>query len=210
VEDTVPRGDELERWNRRFAEEGYHFGTAPNAFLVSQAARLAPDMSALLVADGEGRNSVWLAQRGLAVTAFDFSPVAVRKARALASENGVTIDFRLCELADWDWDARQFDVVAGIFVQFAAPPERARMFAGMCRTLRPGGLLLLQGYRPEQIAYGTGGPSRPEHLYTAAMLKQAFAALDILELREHDEEVHEGKGHDGMSALMELVARRPR
>ena len=111
--------------------------------------------------------------------------------------------------AAWDWDAGQFDVVAGIFVQFATPPERARMFAGMCRALRPGGMLLLQGYRPEQIAYGTGGPSKPDQLYTAAMLKQAFAALDIIELREHDSEVHEGKGHDGLSALIDLVARRP-
>lgn len=206
----VSHEQERERWNKRFADEGYHFGTEPNAFLVSQAGRLAPGMTALSVGDGEGRNSVWLAQRGLKVTAFDFSPVALEKAKALARASGVEVHYRLCDLSAWDWDAMQFDVIAGIFVQFATPPERARMFAGMCRALRPGGLLLLQGYRPEQIAYGTGGPSQPEHLYTAAMLKQAFAALEILELREHDDEVHEGKGHNGMSALMDLVARRPR
>ncbi len=200
---------ERKRWNERFAAEGYHFGSEPNAFLVSQASRLAAGMSALSIADGEGRNSAWLAERGLEVTAFDFSPVGLAKAKALASERGVQVDYRLCALADWNWDARQFDVIVGIFVQFAPPPERARMFAGLCRALRPGGLLLLQGYRPEQIRYGTGGPSDPAHLYTASMLKQAFAALEILDLREHDDEVHEGKGHEGMSALIELVARRP-
>ena len=200
---------ELARWNERFTEAGYHFGTEPNKFLASQAARLKPGASALCVADGEGRNGVWLAQQGLAVTSFDFSSVAVTKARELARERGVEIDCRRCELADWDWDTARYDVIVGIFVQFATPPERARMFAGMCRALSPGGLLLLQGYRPEQIAYGTGGPARPEHLYTSSLLKQAFAALDILELREHDDEIREGTGHVGMSALIDLVARRP-
>ncbi len=207
---TASPESERERWNQRFAAEGYHFGIEPNAFLASQAERLAPGMSALSIADGEGRNGVWLAERGLKVTAFDFSPVGRQKAKALAESRGVQVDYRLCELADWDWDAEQFDVIAGLFVQFAPPPERARMFAGICRALRPGGLLLLQGYRPEQIRHGTGGPSQPDHLYTAALLKQAFAALDILELREHDDEVHEGKGHEGLSALIDLVARRPR
>ena len=204
---------ELARWNERFTGAGYHFGTEPNAFLASQITRLkeaaSGGASALCVADGEGRNGVWLAQQGLSVTSFDFSPVAVAKARELARERGVKIDCRCCELADWDWDAARYDVIAGIFVQFATPPGRARMFAGMCRALNPGGLLLLQGYRPEQIAYGTGGPSRPEQLYTSKLLKQAFGALDILELREHDDEIGEGTAHVGMSALIDLVARRP-
>ena len=201
---------ELARWNERFTEPGYHFGTEPNAFLASQAARLTPGASALCVADGEGRNGVWLAQQRLSVTSFDFSPVALAKARDLARERGVELDCRRCELADWDWDAARYDVITGIFVQFATPPELARMFAGMCRALNPGGLLLLQGYRPEQITYGTGGPSRPEQLYTPKLLKQAFAALDILELREHDDEIGEGTAHAGLSALIDLVARRPR
>jgi len=201
--------DELKRWNERFTQEGYHFGTQPNAFLASQAARLHPGLSALCVADGEGRNSVWLAQQGLKVSAFDFSPVGVEKARKLAAENGVEVDYRLCDINDWDWDARQFDVIAAIFVQFATPPERARLFAGMCRALKPGGLLLVQGYTPRQIEFGTGGPRAVEQLYTAKLLTDAFAALELLELREHVSEVHEGQGHAGPSALIDFVARRP-
>lgn len=201
--------DELKRWNERFLQEGYHFGTRPNVFLASQAARLHPGLSALCVADGEGRNSVWLAAQGLVVTAFDFSPVAIEKARRLASENGVAVDYRVCTIDDWDWDAQQYDVIAGIFIQFATPPQRAHLFAGMCRALKPGGLLLLQGYTPEQIKFGTGGPGKAEQLYTAQLLREAFAALDIIEIREHIGEVQEGRGHAGKSALIDLVARRP-
>jgi SAM-dependent methyltransferase len=201
--------DELKRWNERFLQEGYHFGTEPNAFLASQAARLHPGLSALCVADGEGRNSVWLAARGLAVTAFDFSPVAIEKAQKLARETGVQVDYRVCAIDDWDWDARQYDVIAGIFIQFATPAQRAHLFAGMCRALKPGGLLLLQGYTPEQLKFGTGGPGKADQLYTAPLLKEAFVALDILEIHEHIGEVHEGRGHEGRSALIDFVARRP-
>ena len=202
---------ELTRWNSRFGASGYLFGTAPNAFLALQAGRLKAGGTALSIADGEGRNGVWLAGQGLSVTAFDFSPVGAEKARKLAADRGVTQKYttQITELSAWDWDAVQFDVVAAIFIQFATPAERAHMFAGICRALKPGGLLLLEGYRPEQIAYGTGGPRVPEQLYTSALLKQAFAALEIVELREYDSEIDEGEGHGGMSALIDLVARRP-
>ena len=206
-----PRTDaELERWNARFAAEAYVFGREPNAFLAGQAFRLRPGMSVLCVADGEGRNSVWLARQGLVVTAFDFSEAAIAKARALAKEAGVVIDYRLSDATRWDWRADRYDVVAAIFVQFAAPPERAKMFEGMIEALKPGGLLILQGYGPRQIEYATGGPKRPENLYTEALLRESFAGLEILELRAHDDVLDEGAGHRGLSALVDLVARRPR
>jgi SAM-dependent methyltransferase len=200
---------QVERWNERFGRDDYHFGTEPNAFLASQAARLRPDMRALCVADGEGRNSVWLARQGLRVSAFDVSPVGVDKAKRLAREAGVEVEHHVANINDWDWDAVQYDLVAAIFIQFASPPERARIFAGMMRALAPGGLLVLQGYGPRQIEYKTGGPGVLENLYTAELLRGQFAALDILHLAERDAEIREGKGHSGMSALVELVARRP-
>jgi 2-polyprenyl-3-methyl-5-hydroxy-6-metoxy-1,4-benzoquinol methylase len=199
--------DARERWNARFSAEGYLFGTAPNAFLASQAALLRPGMTALSVADGEGRNSVWLARQGLAVAAFDLSPVGVEKARRLARDAGVAVDYRIADVNDWDWDARTYGLVAAVFIQFASPGERTRIFAGMRRALAPGGLLILQGYTPRQLEYGTGGPPHAENMYTAAMLAEAFAGLEILQLAEHDDAIHEGKGHDGMSALVDLVAR---
>lgn len=206
---TLPtENSERDRWNARFAADGFVFGTDPNAFLASQRERLAPGMSALCVADGEGRNSVWLARQGLEVTAFDFSPVGLAKAMKLALQNGVKVDYRQADVNDWDWDAARYDVVVAIFVQFTPPAERSRMFAGMIRALKPGGLLILQGYRPEQLRYATGGPKRVENLYTEALLRESFAALEILHLASHDDVVDEGAGHKGMSALIDLVARR--
>ena len=199
---------ELERWNGRFAAEGYVFGTAPNAFLAAQAPLLTPGARALCIADGEGRNSVWLARQGLQVTAFDFSPVGIVKARRLAARFGVAVDYRLSDVDAWPWNAPPYDMVAAIFVQFAPPPQRQRMFDGMMRALKPGGLLILQGYRPEQIAYSTGGPKRRENMYTEELLRDSFGEFDIMHLASHDDVVDEGPGHSGMSALIDLVARR--
>lgn len=195
-------------WDARFAREDYIFGIAPNVFLTQQAQRLAPGMRALCVADGEGRNSVWLAQQGLEVVAFDIAPLGVAKARRLADRRGVRVDYRVASVEEWEWTPEAFDVVAAIFVQFAAPAVRAKMFEGMLATLKPGGWLLLQGYTPRQLAYRTGGPPCAEHLYTPELLRAAFGAHDIVELREHDDVLAEGTQHAGMSALIDCVVRK--
>jgi SAM-dependent methyltransferase len=201
---------QLERWNQRFTDaEDYLFGRAPNAFLAAQRDKLPAHGRALAIADGEGRNGVWLARQGLSVTSVDFSPVGLAKARKLAAEAGVEIETVRADLYHWDWPEAAFDVVAAIFFQFAAPAERAGLFAGIRKTLRPGGLLILQGYRPEQVDYGTGGPPHRENMYTEALLREAFGDWEILHLRSHDSEVDEGAGHAGMSALIDLVARKP-
>ena len=199
---------EQQRWNERFAAPGYLFGTAPNRFLASQAHRLRPGWRALALADGEGRNGVWLARQGLAVVAVDFSPVALAKARALAARAGVAVETIQADLAAFAWPEAAFDLVAAIFIQFAPPGLRARIFAGIATTLKPGGLLILQGYRPEQVDYGTGGPPHRENMYTEALLREAFGALEILHLEAHDTAIEEGVGHKGMSALIDLVARQ--
>ncbi|MEW6019226.1 MAG: class I SAM-dependent methyltransferase [Pseudomonadota bacterium] len=199
----------LDLWNNRFAGETYVFGEEPNAFLARQRARLPRSGRALAVADGEGRNGVWLAQQGLSVHSIDGSSVAQDKAGRLAATRGVALELELADLSDWSWPEATYDVVAAIFIQFAGPELRAAMFDGMKRCLKPGGLLLIEGYRPEQIAYGTGGPRVVENLYTEAMLAEAFAEFEILELAAYDAEIQEGPGHSGMSALVDLVARKP-
>ena len=199
---------ELERWNQRFSAPGYLFGAGPNRFLASKRDFLKRGQSALCVADGDGRNSVWLAEQGLEVTAFDFSPVAVAKARRLAAERGVRVRYDVAGVYDWAWPQEEaFDVVAAIFVQFADPAMREFMFARIVRALKPGGLLLLEGYTPKQLEYRTGGPSQVENLYTAPLLREAFHDLEILELREYEAELEEGERHAGRSALIDLVAR---
>lgn len=199
----------MNRWNERYAGEDFLFGTAPNAFLAAQRARLPQHGAALAVADGEGRNGVWLAEQGLDVLAVDASDVALAKSRRLAAERGVRMAWELADLLSWDFGRERFDVIAAIFIQFADPALRARLFTGMSAALKPGGVLLLEGYRPEQLAYGTGGPSEVANLYTEAMLREAFADLRIEYLAAYDAEIHEGSGHRGMSALIDLVARKP-
>lgn len=199
---------EFDRWQQRFAAPGFLFGTAPNAFLKAQAHLLPKGGSALAIADGEGRNGVFLAEQGLNVLSTDFSPVAQEKARGLARERGVSVRFELADLTDWRWPPAEFDVVAAIFFQFATPPQRTKIFAGIKRTLKPGGLLLLQGYRPKQLEYKTGGPSDVARLYTRELLEAAFADFSSLEIREYDSVVSEGSGHAGMSALVDLVGRK--
>jgi len=195
-------------WDERYAQEGYLFGTEPNAFLVTQQHLLKPGMSCLALADGEGRNGVWLAQQGLKVLSVEASAVALEKAKKLAAERGVKIDFEQADLAHWQWGENRFDAVAAIFIQFAPPALREQMFANIKRCLKPGGLLLLQGYTPRQLEYKTGGPPVAENMYTEALLRESFGDMEILHLREHDEHVSEGAAHSGMSALIDLAAYR--
>ncbi len=196
-------------WNDRYDTPDYLFGTDPAAFLAREAQRLAPGQTALCVADGEGRNSVFLAGQGLGVTAMDASDVAVAKARALADQRGAAVDFHVSDIAGWDWDARRYDAVIAIFIQFAAPPLRDAIFAGMVRALAPGGLLLLHGYSTAQLAHNTGGPRVIENLYTTDLLADRFADLTILRLADYEADLAEGSRHVGRSALIDLVARKP-
>lgn len=198
-----------DHWDARYAEEGYIFGEGPNLFLERQAPLLRPGMRALAVADGEGRNSVWLAEQGLAVTATDISPVAIAKAQLLAQSRGVEVDFRQADMVAWPYPEAEFDLVAGIFIQVVGPQDRAAVFAGMQRALKPGGLLLLEGYTPDQLKHGTGGPSAIENLYTEALLREAFSGLIIEQLEAYEAELDEGPRHNGLSAVIDLVARKP-
>jgi SAM-dependent methyltransferase len=199
---------DLERWQARFAAPGYVFGTAPNAFLKSQARLLPKRGSALAVADGEGRNGVFLAEQGLDVLSVDFSPLAQAKARALAKERGVTIRCEQADLTNWRWPEAAFDVVAAIFFQFTKPPARAKIFSGIKRTLKPGGLLLLEGYGLKQLDYKTGGPPDASQLYTRALLQEAFGDFSSFDIREYDADLEEGRRHAGRSALIDLVGRK--
>ena len=207
-EDLSPAGHAPD-WDARYAGEGYLFGTAPNEFLASCRGLLGDGGRVLCVADGEGRNSVWLAEQGFQVDAFDASPVGVAKARRLAAGRGVSVRFDVADADGWDWPEGAYDAIAAIFIQFAPPPLRQRLFARIGRALRPGGLLLLEGYRLEQLAHGTGGPRVPDQLYTEEQLRSELAALSLESVRSYDAAVDEGPAHSGMSALIDVVARRP-
>ena len=202
--------DGADFWNKRFDTPDYIFGRAPNEYLQTQAKQYLKKGDAVLcVADGEGRNSVWLAKQGMQVDAFDLSEVALKKAMALAREEAAHVQFTLASTDTWDWQPNQYDAVVGIFIQFADPVMRTRLFAQMASSLRPGGVLIVQGYTPKQLEYKTGGPSILEHLYTENMIRALIGDLEPIDLCLYEKELSEGPKHTGMSALLGLVARKP-
>jgi SAM-dependent methyltransferase len=202
--------DAQDFWSDKYRAAGddYLFGTGPNRFLAAQASWMDGGGRALSIADGEGRNAVWLAERGFDVTATELSPVALDKAARLAAQRGVSVDFAHADALCWTYPEESFDLVVGVFIQFAAPDERRVLFDNMKRTLKPGGRIVLQGYTPKQLDYRTGGPSAVENLYTAALLREAFGDLELECLQEYEDVLSEGLAHRGQSALIGMVARK--
>lgn len=202
-------------WSKRYRDAGtdYLFGTEPNRFLARRENLLQSGRNAVSIADGEGRNSVWLAELGLEVTAIEISAVAIDKARHLAAARKVAVDFVQADILAPGWPPAAlhdaFDWTVGIFIQFVGPEWRERQFEAMKQLTRPGGRILLQGYTPRQLEYRTGGPSAVENLYTAEILQAAFGDWQIEELVEYEDHISEGSGHVGQSALIGMVARKP-
>ena len=196
-------------WNQRYAGQDQLFGAEPNEYLRLQAACFAAGDRVLCVADGDGRNSVWLAQQGMQLDAFDISDVGVAKARQLAAQAQVAVNYSVANCDQWPWPHATYDAVVAIFVQFADPAMRERLFAHMVQALKPGGVLVLQGYTAKQLEYKTGGPPILSHLYTPEMIRSAFADLQIIELRDYEAVLSEGVAHSGQSALLGLLARKP-
>ena len=202
--------DAAQFWDKRFSQPEYVFGKEPNAYLKNQASKyMKPGINALCVADGEGRNSVWLAKQGMAVEAFDISPVAIEKARKLAKHEQVSVVFSVASTHSWAWKPNYYDLIAAIFIQFATPNMRVDLFAQMRDSLKPGGYLILQGYTPKQLDYKTGGPPSIDHLYTTELIQDLLRGMEICDWQEYEAEIHEGEGHRGISALMGVVARKP-
>ena len=197
---------EYDRWQGRYAVPEYIFGEGPNVFLAAQKHLLPAKGKALAVADGEGRNGVWLAEQGLDVLSIDFSQNGQAKARALADRRGVTLELVLADVHEWPYPEAAFDVVAEIFTQFSDPQQRAKKWAGMRKALKPGGLLLIEGYTPKQLEYGTGGPKQLDHLYTRELLEAEFGGFSKVEIKQYETEMSEGGAHAGMAAVIDLVA----
>ena len=195
-----------EFWNERFGRRDFVYGTEPNDFLVQVAERL-PAGPVLCLAEGEGRNAVFLAARGHAVTAVDQSAAGLAKARALAAQRGVAVVTKVADLAAYDLGEASW---AGVVAIWAHLPRtlRRRVMAGVVRGLRPGGALVLEAYTPAQLAYGTGGPRDVDLLMELAALREELAGLEFEIGRELEREVFEGSGHTGKSAVVQVLARK--
>ena len=196
-------------WNERYAGEGFYYGTQPNEFLRDQAGALPPGQPVLCLAEGEGRNAVFLAERGFDVTAVDQSSVGLQKAAALAEQRGVHISTVVADLADWNL-ARPGGWGSIVSIWCHLPSKlRSRVHRQASSALQPGGVLILEAYTPEQLKFRTGGPADPDLMPTLAQLRDELPGLAFEVAHECQREVHEGRGHDGPSAVVQLVARRP-
>lgn len=194
-------------WDQRFAGEDYVFGTEPAQALVKLEPYLVSGGETLVVADGEGRNSTFLAERGYKVLATDYAENGIRKAKALAASRGVTLEHRLEDIFETDWAAQQYDNVVAVFIQFVPPSALRGVLRGLRTALKPGGTLILHGYTPGQVGRGTGGPGDPAHMYTPELLREVYSDMEILVCEDYIAELSEGKGHSGVSELINFVAK---
>ena len=202
--------DATQFWNERFNKEEFIFGKEPNQYLLEKASQyLKPNQRVLSIADGEGRNGVWLAKQGMQVVAFDASDVALAKAKQFATDNQVAVEYTFSDTDSFTWHTNTYDAVIGIFIQFADPAMRKRIFQKTYQALKLGGIFILQGYTPKQLEYKTGGPSLIEHLYTEELIRDLVQDFNILELQSYERELSEGPRHIGISALLGLVAQKP-
>lgn len=199
------------KFDERYSEPGYHYGTAPTDFIAAQSGRLHPGQRVLVPGDGEGRHGVWLAEQGLEVSSFDPSPVGVEKASRLAAERGVRIDARVGDFETWDWQEAAFDAVVLTYVH-VEPAVRREAHAHVWKTLKPGGLVILEGFSPRQFEMrrhgATGGPKEFDRLFSADMMREDFPDAEFLLLEDVDED-YGGRTHSGRCAVLHVVARKP-
>lgn len=197
-----------EFWDARYAEPTYAYGTDPNAWLARHADLLPASGRALVPASGEGRDAVWLAERGLTVTAVDLSAEGLAKTQALAGARGVEVETVHADLATWGWPLAEVDVVVLSFVH-VGPGFRAALHRRAVEALRPGGIVVLEGFHVGQLVYrethGSGGPGRADMLFTADLLREDFAGMEVLALEETETTLREGAYHDGLARVVHGV-----
>ena len=193
-----------EMWNKAYNTNDYVYGKNPNDFLTENYKTL-PMGRILLLGEGEGRNAVFLASKGYSVTAVDISPVGLAKAKKLAQESGVTIETQCADLATYDLGERQWDGIVAIFCHLS-PNVRQAVHQRINKALKPGGVLLVEGYTPEQLNFKTGGPPSAEMMISQRILSDELNDLQFLHLVELEREVFEGIKHKGMAAVVQGIA----
>jgi SAM-dependent methyltransferase len=195
-------------WNDRYSTKGYVYGTAPNEFIAEIADRI-PAGPVLCLAEGEGRNAVFLAGRGHAVTAVDQSAAGLAKARRLATENNRVIRTVEADLSNFPIEPNAW---AGIITTFGhlPPALRRQVYGAVVRGLVDGGVFALEAYTPAQLRFNTGGPREVELLMTAEALRAELAGLEFEILHEIERDVTEGPTHTGRGAVVQVLARKPK
>ena len=196
-----------EFWNERYSEDGFTYGTNPNDFLATHVNKLKEAGKVLCLAEGEGRNALFLARKGFQVTAVDFSEVGIQKIKENAQKEGLKIEAVVADLKDFDMGEDQWDGIISIFAPLP-PPLRKIVHSKIQRALRPKGILILEAYTPKQIKFQTGGPKDEAMLVNLNILQEELSELTPVFETETEREIHEGKYHNGPSAVVQFIAEK--
>lgn len=192
-------------WNQRYSSDGFAYGTEPNSFLVENAKLLTG--SVLSLAEGEGRNAVFLATLGLDVLGVDGSAVGLKKAHQLAASKGVTIRTEVADLATYEPPANFYGSVVSIFAHLPSDVRR-RLYRLVEQSLKPGGIILLEAYSKSQLSRDTGGPKDPDMLMTVVDIQKEFPDCEVILCHEIEREVVEGEFHTGMASVVQFIGRK--
>ncbi len=191
-------------WDERYSTDEYAYGKSPNGFL-EQNYRAIPKGRVLSLAEGEGRNAVFLAKQGYSVTAVDSSRVGLAKAENLARENGVSIEVVHADLAGYDLGENRWDGIVSIFCPLPSA-QRKTLHRKVVAALKPGGVFLVEAYTPEQLKHGTGGGNSADTMTTRESLLAELQGLEFRHLQELEREVVEGVYHTGLGAVVQAIA----
>ncbi|QQS48251.1 MAG: class I SAM-dependent methyltransferase [Acidobacteriota bacterium] len=191
-------------WDERYSTEDYAYGTEPNGFLEAHF-KWIPKGKVLSLAEGEGRNAVFLAKQGYDVTAVDSSQVGLNKAGKLAEENGVVVELIQADLADYDLGENKWDGIVSIFCPLPSTIRKS-LYQKIEVALRQNGVFLLEAYTPDQLKHGTGGGSSADTMQTKESLSRELAGLKFKHLIELEREVIEGIYHTGIGAVVQAIA----
>jgi SAM-dependent methyltransferase len=198
---------ESEYWDERYRDEAYFYGFSPNDFLREHAGLFEAGDRVLSLAEGEGRNAVFLAQRGCQVRGVDFSARGYEKAMRLAQQQGVAIEYDVADLTLYDMGEAKWDGVVSIFCHLSES-DRLALYRSIRRGLKPGGVFLLESYNKKQLDYGTGGPKEVSHLVSLGDLTGAFDRFEIVLTQDIVRDVQEGTRHSGAGSVTQFIARK--
>ena len=199
--------EKVKAWDDRYTGNEFFYGTEPNDLLKSQIAAIQPGGEVLCLAEGEGRNAVYLARQGFKVTAVDQSPVGLEKMHHFATQHRVKVKSIVADLEDFRIESSHWDAIVSIWCH-VPPPLRAKLHQSVVHGLKPNGVLILEAYHPRQLEFKTGGPPDAGLMMTESTLRSELSGLDFELIQEIERDVQEGKGHFGMSAVTQLLARK--
>lgn len=192
-------------WNERYDSSDYFYGTEPNDFLREHAAQLRSPV--LSLAEGEGRNAVYMASLGLSVVGVDGSPVGLAKASLLAAQRGVTIQTEVADLSVYTPTPNTYGTVVSIFAHLPFVIRR-RLYPLVAQCLQPGGVLVLEAYAEEQITRSTGGPKDLDMLMSEEKIRNEFPTLTPILLQSVERDVTEGQGHTGLASVVQFIGKK--